>query len=252
MAVHRQLQPNTRLRAARIALNLSQDDLATRLREAGVRLGDPNDASKRHVQRLESGQTQNPRPNYLRALEHVLKVPAQQLGFSPLGSTVGTIGGDDLAPLLHPEVAPDGRPAHENLSGIWLSRYEYVSSGRGGQTFTGLHYVVVLQQQELLTVRSIAGTSGSPLSMSLSVDGATVTGTWTEQTATDGYYRGARYHGAIQMLVEPTGRLISGQWVGFGKEMDVNVGPWELIFQSADLSRAAIAAYARPATDPRA
>jgi len=34
-----------------------------------------------------------------------------------------------------------------------------------------------------------------------------------------------RYFGALQMLVEPTGRRMAGKWVGFGKEFDGNTGP---------------------------
>lgn len=134
-----------------------------------------------------------------------------------------------------------------NHSGIWLSRYEYHSSGREG-TFVGLHHVVVLQHGDRLTVRSLPGSSDSPLTLDLTVDGNVVTGTWVEQTATDGYYRGARYHGAIQLLVEPTGRRMAGQWVGFGKEMDVNTGPWELVFQEASTNKAAMDRYNRPPT----
>ncbi|CQR63995.1 Conserved Hypothetical Protein [Streptomyces leeuwenhoekii] len=78
------------------------------------------------------------------------------------------------------------------------------------------------------------------------MEGNTVTGTWTEQTAPDGYYRGARYFGALQMLVEPTGRRMAGKWVGFGKEFDVNTGPWELRLMDTSTSKATLEAYSRP------
>ncbi len=42
---------NDVLRAVRISLRMSQDDLAKALRTAGEELGDPNEASKRLVQR---------------------------------------------------------------------------------------------------------------------------------------------------------------------------------------------------------
>jgi hypothetical protein len=125
---------------------------------------------------------------------------------------------------------------------VWLSRYEYFSSGRG-ETFTGLHHVVLLQHGDRLTVRSLPGSADSSLTMDLTVDGNVITGTWVEQTAEDSYYRGARYHGAIQMLVEPTGRRMAGKWVGFGKEMDVNTGPWELVFQDASTKKATLEKY---------
>lgn len=79
--------------------------------------------------------------------------------------------------------------------------------------------------------------------MDLSVDGNVVTGTWTERTDPAGHYRGARYHGAIQLLAEPTGRKMVGKWVGFGKDMDVNVGPWELVFLDASTNKATLDRY---------
>ncbi len=106
-----------------------------------------------------------------------------------------------------------GRP---HYGGVWLSRYEYHSSGRD-RTLTGAHYVV----------------------------GNVVTGTWVEQTATDGYYAGARYHGAVQLLAEPTGRRMAGKWVGFGKDFDVNTGPWELIFKEGSTAKETVERYSR-------
>jgi hypothetical protein len=134
-----------------------------------------------------------------------------------------------------------------NFSGVWLSRYEYFSSGRDS-SFIGLHYVVLLQHGNRLTVRSLRGASSnpnSPLTMDLTLDGSVITGTWVEQTAGDGYYRGAWYHGAIQMLVEPTGTRMAGKWIGFGKERDVNTGLWELRLQDASTNQATTAKYSR-------
>ena len=62
-------------------------------------------------------------------------------------------------------------------SGIYLSGYEYPSSGRGG-TFTSKHYVMVVQRGAKLAVRSVPA-SGS-LSMDLSANGRILTGTWAE------------------------------------------------------------------------
>jgi hypothetical protein len=42
-----------------------------------------------------------------------------------------------------------------------------------------------------------------------------------------------RIHGAFQLLAKPTGRRIAGKWVGFGKDHDVNTGPWSLEFLDA-------------------
>lgn len=132
-----------------------------------------------------------------------------------------------------------------SYSGVWFSRYEYYSSGRDA-TFTAAHYVVILQHDNRLTVRSLPGSSPSTLEMDLTVDGHVTTGTWSELTAPDGYYRGARYHGSIQLLIELTGSRMAGKWVGFGKNFEVNTGPWELVLQDASTSKATIDAYNKP------
>jgi len=242
--------PNITLQNVRRSLGLSQDDMARAIRAAGGQIGEPNEVSKRTVQRWEAGAVV-PIQRLARALERVTGLPMSQLGFGPREVLVGDdgLGGHDVQvkPITAPDVVPTAAsPApRANLSGIWLSRYEYFSSGRN-LTFTGLHYVTLLQHGDRLTVRSLPGSSDSPLSMDLTLDGNVITGTWVEQTAADGYYRGARYHGAIQMLVEPTGRRMVGKWVGFGAEMDVNTGPWELVFQESSTSKSAMERYNRP------
>jgi transcriptional regulator with XRE-family HTH domain len=240
--------PNAALRAARMGLLMSQDEFARALQQAGAA-----GASKRQVQRLEAGETLAPRPATARALEVVTGMPIESLGFAaPANLRVSGDGhgGHDVARapggIQAPTPGPTGQGAgRANYSGVWLSRYEYYSSGREG-TFTGRHHVVVLQHGDRLTVRSLPGSSDSPLTMDLTVDGNVLTGTWVEQTAREGYYRGARYHGAIQLLAEPTGRRLSGKWVGFGRDMDVNTGPWELVFVDASTSKATLDRYNRP------
>ncbi|BDD73001.1 hypothetical protein GCM10023177_39720 [Streptomyces violaceoruber] len=241
-----------------MGLLMSQDEFARAIRDAGLRAGQRNDASKRLVQRWESGATAAPRPVYARALEVVTGMPIETLGFAapvPLArvSDDGE-GGHDLedSPVgiptasSGPSVQPT--PARGNYSGVWLSTYEFYSSGRG-ETFTGKHYVVLLQHGNRLNARSLPGASlnpDSPLTLDLQLDGNTVTGTWTEQTAGDGYYRGARYFGAVQLLVEPTGRRMAGKWVGFGKEFDVNTGPWELRLMDTSTAKATLERYSQP------
>ncbi|MCC2278499.1 helix-turn-helix domain-containing protein [Streptomyces sp. ET3-23] len=255
-------EPNTILRAVRISLRLSQDELAQAIREDGKAHGEPNDCAKRNVQRWESGKVGMPRKVYTRSLERVTGLPIEALGFAvPVPNTRAT----DAAPTnghgpAHGEAvkmgattAPGGavpmtkHSDHGTLSGIWLSRYEYHSSGRESD-FTGEHFVVIIQHGNKLTARSLPeGSSNpdSPLTMDLTVDGNVVTGTWREETAQDGYYAGAVYHGALQLLVEPTGRKMVGKWVGFGKDFDVNTGPWELTFKDPSTSKATMAEYNR-------
>ncbi|PRX96675.1 hypothetical protein [Allonocardiopsis opalescens] len=136
---------------------------------------------------------------------------------------------------------------HTDYSGVWLSRYEYYSSGRG-TAHTGLHYALVRQEGDRLTVRSLPESSASPMTMDLTVSGKVATGTWTEQTEREGYYQGALYHGAIQLLADPTGRRMQGKWIGFGKEFEVNTGPWELVFQSSSTDQGTLDRFNHPST----
>jgi hypothetical protein len=62
--------------------------------------------------------------------------------------------------------APDPKTAEGPLTGIWRSRYEYVSSGRGGQTFSDEHYVMLIQHGANIQVRSLSESNRSSLIMS--------------------------------------------------------------------------------------
>ncbi|MER7461372.1 helix-turn-helix transcriptional regulator [Streptomyces sp. NPDC097981] len=249
--------PNDVLRAVRIGLRMSQDDFAKAIRRAGVELGEHNEASKRLVQRWESGTSKTPRGVYARALERVTGRPVEALGFTlpvPMARVhADGKGGHDMdagadgvtSAAATPQAA---QTAAETYSGVWLSRYEFFSSSRD-ETYEGKHYVVIVQHGNRLTAQSLPGASSnpdSPLTLDLTVDRNVVTGSWVEQTASDGYYNGARYHGAVQMLVEPTGRRMAGKWVGFGKDFDVNTGPWELRLVDRSTSKAALEQYSRP------
>jgi hypothetical protein len=70
--------------------------------------------------------------------------------------------------------------------------------------------------------------------------------TWSERTNPGGYYQGSVYHGAIQFLFDPTGHRLRGQWVGYGRDFDLNTGPWTLEFVSSDTAEETIEQYNRP------
>ena len=127
--------------------------------------------------------------------------------------------------------------------GIWKSVYHYPSSEQG-QEFTGEHYVRAHQQQHHLIFESAAETSASYLIIRLSVKDNIATGSWQEQTDPNGYYKGAVYYGALQLVVSDDGTKMAGKWVGFGKDMEVNVGPWELSYIGKSLPKEALAEHA--------
>ena len=63
-------------------MNLSQEEFAAALRAAGAASGEPNDATKRLVQRWESGVSASARPIYRRALQAVTGLTYPELGFA--------------------------------------------------------------------------------------------------------------------------------------------------------------------------
>ncbi|SRR6266496_12666 len=113
--------------------------------------------------------------------------------------------------------------------GIWESTYSYPSTGREGM-FEGHHYTRLLQKDHHLVFESLPKVNESYLIVRLSVDDDIATGSWQEQTEPTGYYQGAVYYGAIQLVVSEDRKKLTGKWVGFGKGMEVNVGPWEFTF----------------------
>lgn len=245
-------EPNEVLRAVRQGLLMSQGEFALAIRAAGQRAGEPNDCNKRLVQRWEAGHvTGLPRGNYARALEAVTGQPIENLGFKGaapgrrqvLGAAGVTAASAAAAAWAMPESRAKG--ARGPLTGIWRSRYEYPSSSRAA-TFASSHYVMVIQHGDRLQVRSLPGTAQGRVMMDLTASGAVLTGTWTEETDQGGYYRGSTYHGAIQLTAGPSGTRLTGKWVGFGKDGEVNTGPWSLDLVSADTSRAAMENYNRP------
>jgi transcriptional regulator with XRE-family HTH domain len=238
-------EPNTRLAAVRRSLRMSQSELARAIREAGHKTGEPNACTQQQIQRWERGATKVPHGNYLRALEVVTGQPAENLGFRADerygldASALGMPGDGTWLP------DPEARSATAPLNGIWLSRYTYESSGRG-TTLSSAHYVMVIQHGTRLQVRSLPGTATGRLLLDLTVNGMAVTGTWTEETSPGGYYAGATYTGGIQMLLEPTGRKMTGKWVGFGRDFDVNTGPWSLELVSASTGPETMSEFNHP------
>lgn len=128
------------------------------------------------------------------------------------------------------------------LAGVWHSRYVYYSSGQEKE-LEGEHYVVLRHHSGRLAGQSLPHSAGSRLKLDLMVDGSVATGTWIEQTSPHGYYRGATYHGTVQLIVNPMGRAMSGRWLGFGRNFKINSGEWELAWVDASASKRTIRQY---------
>lgn len=154
--------------------------------------------------------------------------------------TLAAAAPDTLADAPRPDAGPRGGVS--DLAGIWRSEYNYYSSGRQ-QHFTGVHYVVVRQNGSAVVAESLQHSSGSELALNLALDGLFATGTWEERTSPIGYYKGAIYRGAVQLLVAPSQTKMTGKWLGFGQNFGINTGDWQLALESRSTSAAALRKY---------
>lgn len=124
-----------------------------------------------------------------------------------------------------------------DLSGIWHSRYTYYSTGQNKE-LEGQHFLVMRHEGDRLFGENTVAENASHLRLDLQLSGSVATGTWTERTAADGYYRGSVYHGAIQLVMDPMRKTMHGRWVGFDRDFNVDSNAWELSWKTNDTSKA--------------
>jgi hypothetical protein len=120
--------------------------------------------------------------------------------------------------------------AYQVLTGIWKSRYKYHRSSRKGE-FESEHIVRAYQNGRRLVLETIPMVNKSYLLIQFSVDENVATGSWQEETDPEGYYKGAMYYGAIQVVIDNDKKHMKGKWAGFGRDLEVvNTGQWEFTY----------------------
>ncbi|MFD7026098.1 hypothetical protein [Promicromonospora sukumoe] len=137
-----------------------------------------------------------------------------------------------------PADAPGMSATKSDFEGIWHSQYRYRSSSHDEEQVDE-HYVVARQHGTRWIAQGLPHSTGSQIRLELALDPPVATGTWRETTAPGGRYRGASYHGALQLVIDPSGRSMHGMWLGFGRRFSVNAGEWTLTWQEGSTSRAA-------------
>jgi hypothetical protein len=136
----------------------------------------------------------------------------------------------------------DQPPDPSPLSGIWRNSYVYPSTGRDAE-FTANHYVVFRQQQNQLVGQSLPHSTGSLIRLELTLEPPVATGSWREITSPTGYYKGATYHGTLQMIIDPSGRRMHGMWLGFSRDFEINSGRWELMLEDNSTAKTTQRSY---------
>lgn len=129
----------------------------------------------------------------------------------------------------------DENPISNNFSGIWRSDYTYHNSDQD-KDLLSQHYVRLYVKDNQLIAESVQDLNESYMLARFSVDGNIATGSWQEVTDPQGDYKGTVYYGAAQLIVSEDKKNLKGQWVGFGKNMEVKTGPWEFVYIGEDES----------------
>jgi len=232
----------TKLRNARVGLGLSQDELAAELRQLGAA-----SASKRHVQRWENGVI--PGRHYARYLSAIFGVTPDDLG---LPAVVEDGDGARHVRAWSPFTPPpgsDAAPASDGrLPGVWLSRYQYFSTGRSG-LYISQHHMVLTREGTSVSLDSLPLGVAPAMTINLTMDGQVLTGAFEERTDPRGHYLGERRWGALQLIVTPNRRYMYGKWCAWGSGQRINTGPWELTWITADTSAESLDSYSRALPD---
>jgi hypothetical protein len=190
--------------------DITQAQLAAKIRRHGAETGVPNECSRGNVARWLAGAV--PQQHYITLLTAVLGRTAAQLGLAPPPPPPGA--GRDGLPL------PTDDVSYGPLTGIWLSTYTWHSDSRGAD-FTERHHCTILHRGGYLAVRSLPR-QVSQMSAGLWAENGHATGAWAQRTAA-----GRHYSGAAQLEIHPAGTVLSGKWVGFGaRPGEINTGDW--------------------------
>lgn len=231
----------SQVRAQRLVMGLSQDELARVLREQYGILT----ASKRMIQRWEAGVVPS-RDNQVVLMAALGVGDVERVIADGTGARHVRVG----APFTPPPMPADAPVSDGRLPGVWLVRYQYWSTAREGVYVSQYH--AVLEQFQLtagLRVASIPADVSPRLELMLTLRGAYVTGTWDEWTDPTGHYAGEHRWGALQLRLSPDRRYMGGLWVGFGSGERINSGPWELVWLTGDTSPESQARYAHVLPD---
>lgn len=115
-----------------------------------------------------------------------------------------------------------------DFSGVWRSSYRFRSSTRKGE-FEKTHYLKMHLKGNQLVIESLPNEQNAYILARFSLDGRVATGSWQDHMSKQDYYKGRLYHGAAQLILDEDGKAMRGKWVGFGENMEVKTGDWEIV-----------------------
>ena len=119
----------------------------------------------------------------------------------------------------------------DDLAGIWNCKYYYPSNEVLGTEEISQYEVQAERTGNNLICQSLPTESGSYILIKLLVEEPFASGSWTENTAPQGQFKGMIYSGVLQLLIQPDRLSMTGKWVGIGRDIqnqrpDVYDGRW--------------------------
>jgi hypothetical protein len=118
--------------------------------------------------------------------------------------------------------------ADYDFSGVWRSTYWYTSQRRGPGEFESSHTMMVQRRGNQLVFQSLPNDENSFLLIRLRLDGRIASGGWEESTSPMGHFKGERFYGPIQLILDEGGKAFRGMWLGIGRSLKVKAGRWEI------------------------
>lgn len=111
-----------------------------------------------------------------------------------------------------------------DFSGIWHSRYDFTTASKDSG-FTDEYDVRIYPASgNEIVIQSLPNDKESYILLRLIRDGRILTGTWYEQTAPTGHYKGVTYYGPIQLVLDEDGNAMRGMWFGVDDQMEMQGG----------------------------
>jgi hypothetical protein len=70
---------------------------------------------------------------------------------------------------------------------------------------------------------------GSFLLVHLRIDDRLASGSWEENSSPTGPFKGTRFYGPLQLVIDEDGKAMHGMWLGIGRKLEVKSGRWEIV-----------------------
>ena len=119
----------------------------------------------------------------------------------------------------------------DDFSGIWRCTYWYQSDRRGPGEYESSHQMVAQRRGNRVIFESLPSEE-SFLLVQLRIDDRVASGSWEETATEKGPFKGARFYGPVQLVLDKDGKAFRGMYLTVGKNMYTKANKFEIIHQA--------------------